>query len=98
MTTNSSSSETYKEYWDILKEAQEKFTYLKDILSRAMIETIELIEKDIYVDDSYAITPLGWIAGHYEEVSDYCNQISLMIFDEQELNKPEIDFDALEDF
>lgn len=72
------------QYWHIINEACSKFPELKEILTKAMVDTIELIYKGVYVDNYYAITPLGWIAGNYEEVSSYCNQISLAILENRE--------------
>ncbi len=94
------SEESYQEYWEIINEASSKFPYIKEILNKAMRETIELIEKDIYVDNSDAITPIGWVAGTFAEVSSYCNEISLRIYDKQqkEIDVEELDFNDIEDF
>lgn len=94
------SDESYQEYWDIINEASSKFPDLKEILINAMRETIELIDNGVYVANSDAINPIGWVAGTFEEVSSYCNEISLMIFDKQqkEIEGKDLDFDEIEDF
>jgi len=87
------------QYWDIINEACLKFPYLKEILTKAMIETLELIQKEVYVDNHYAITPLGWVAGNYEEVSSYCNQVSLAILENQkEVEHSSLALEEIEDF
>lgn len=87
------------QYWDIINEASSKFPELKEILTKAMVDTIELIHKGVYVDNYYAITPLGWVAGNYEEVSSYCNQISLAILENQkEAENSSLNLEEIEDF
>ena len=87
------------QYWDIINKACSKFPELKEILTKAMIETLELIHKGVYVDNHYAITPLGWVAGNYEEVSSYCNQISLAILENQkEVENSSLNLEEIEDF
>ena len=87
------------QYWDIINKACSKFPELKEILTKAMIETLELIHKGVYVDNHYAITPLGWVAGNYEEVSSYCNQISLAILENQKgVENSSLNLEEIEDF
>lgn len=94
------SDESYQEYWDIISEASSKFPYLKEILIKAMRETIEFIEHGGYIDSSCGLVSLELVAGTFEEVSSYCNEIVLKMYDKQqeEMEGKDLNFDEIEDF
>ena len=94
------SDESYQEYWDIINEASSKFPYLKEILIKAMRETIEFIEQGGYIDSSCGLVSLELLAGTFEEVSSYCNEIVLKMYDKQqeEMEGKDLKYDEIEDF
>ena len=94
------SGESYQEYWDIINEASSKFPYLKEILIKSMKETINFIENGGYVDNSCGMVSLDWMAGTFEEVSSYCNEILMKIYDKQqkEIEIANLDLNDIEDF
>lgn len=60
-----------------------KFPQLQAILVEAIEETIQMMKMGVDISDPLIITPVGWIAQKYPEISEYCNQILTELVEKQ---------------
>ncbi|MEH2164185.1 MAG: hypothetical protein V7K38_24815 [Nostoc sp.] len=60
-----------------------KFPQLQAVLYEAIEETIQMMKMGVDISDSLVITPVGWIAQKYPEISEYCNQILTELVEKQ---------------
>ena len=60
-----------------------KFPQLQAVLYEAIEETIQMMKMGVDISDPLVITPMGWIAQKYPEISEYCNQILTELVEKQ---------------
>jgi hypothetical protein len=60
-----------------------KFPQLQAVIHEAIEETIQMMKMGVDVSDPLVITPVGWIAQKYPEISEYCNQILTELVEKQ---------------
>ncbi|PHM11091.1 hypothetical protein [Nostoc sp. 'Peltigera malacea cyanobiont' DB3992] len=60
-----------------------KFPQLQAVLYEAIEETIQMMKMGVDISDPLVITPVGWIAQKYPEISGYCNQILTELVEKQ---------------
>ncbi|MEH2058716.1 MAG: hypothetical protein V7K97_21695 [Nostoc sp.] len=60
-----------------------KFPQLQAVLYEAIEETIQMMKMGVDISDPLVITPVGWIAQKYPEISEYCNQILTELVEKQ---------------
>ncbi|MBN3894222.1 MAG: hypothetical protein HWQ41_02780 [Nostoc sp. NOS(2021)] len=60
-----------------------KFLQLQAVLYEAIEETIQMMKMGVDISDPLVITPVGWIAQKYPEISKYCNQILTELVEKQ---------------
>ena len=76
---------TLDDVLSVLKYAYrvKKFPQLQAVLYEAIEETIQMMKMGVDISDPLVITPMGWIAQKYPEISEYCNQILTELVEKQ---------------
>jgi len=60
-----------------------EFPQLQAVFYEAIEETIQMMKMGVDISDPLVITPVGWIAQKYPEISEYCNRILTELVEKQ---------------